>query len=326
MDFRSPRAHRKGSDQSQKVSFAQAKIAKIRATKNKVLNGERHGSKMAKRIRKHIQQISSYFFYANDRKQQVENDVLETHDTAEDELQSLQDSDSVASGAAVDSRPQNSLEHFNMQSINHLMITKSTKNCFLDGEDGTGVRTRIRKVLKTAGEKGINYFDTTIESHHEDDALRAVHALLYFRYHKVDEKDYREFITSERIASKSNLYDLHRIRGQNYNADKQQAIMDFYLNGQSESGGANWWQIFIRTTFVLTADLTLKYRFMIDDDKKYECFKKWCAVPSLEEIEALELKDEKDISVRSTEPYDQGKARRVIKVDLDFGDPNVSDM
>lgn len=258
------------------------------------------------------------------------------------------------------------------------MNAAPNNNFFLDGEDDTGVRKRIRKVLKLAGEKGINYFDTTIESHHEDDALRAVHALLYFRYHKVDEEDFREFITPERIASKSNLYGLHRIRGQNYNADKQQAIMDFYLVGVGATaqamGGKKtfrnttqrqrhelWesifdsnelrmakaslvgltgsvpvediysynsathikWQSFIRTTFVLTADLTLKYRFMVDDDKKYECFKKWCAIPFLEEIEALELGDEKDIPVRSTGPYDQGKARRVTKADLDFGDPNV---
>lgn len=109
------------------------------------------------------------------------------------------------------------------------MNAKPANNFFLDGEDDTRVRQRVRKVLSLAGEKGINYFNITIESHQENDALRAVHALLYFRYHKVDEEDSREFITSERIASKSNLYGLHRIRGQNYNADRQQGIMDFYL-------------------------------------------------------------------------------------------------
>ena len=66
---------------------------------------------------------------------------------------------------------------------------------------------------------------------------------------------------------------------------------------------------------------------MVNNTQKYECFKKWCAIPFIEKIEALELGDEKDIPVKSTGPYDQDydqdKAKRVTKADLDFGDPNV---
>ena len=68
------------------------------------------------------------------------------------------------------------------------------------------------------------------------------------------------------------------------------------------------WQTFIRTTFVLTADLTLKYRFIVDDGQKYDYFKKWCAIPFLAKIEALELGDEKDIPVGSTATTESGES------------------
>lgn len=143
-----------------------------------------------------------------------------------------------------------------MDSTNALMNAKLATNHFLDGDDDTGVRNRVRKVLRLSGEDGINFFDTTIESHHEDDALHAVHALLCFRYHKVDEEDPREFITLARIASKFNLYGLHRIRGQTYNSNQQRAIMNFYLVGVAATADAmGGKQIFKITTQVQSREV-----------------------------------------------------------------------
>ena len=75
------------------------------------------------------------------------------------------------------------------------------------------------------------YLDTSVDSAHQDDAVRAVAALIYWVRHHLSESHCREFITPGRFTTKSPIYELwrHRVLGWQYNF--QGAIMKFYRAG-----------------------------------------------------------------------------------------------
>lgn len=87
------------------------------------------------------------------------------------------------------------------------------------------------KVLTLSGSADSSLFDTTIESGHEDDVLRDVFALLFFRYHKVDEGTLRQYVIPKRILNKTPLYELARNRCHRWNKNHKKSNMDFYFKG-----------------------------------------------------------------------------------------------
>lgn len=59
-----------------------------------------------------------------------------------------------------------------------------------------------------AGEDITAFFDRTIEARHEDDALRAVCAVVCWIRHRLADDDNRRLIARERFPIKSNIYEL----------------------------------------------------------------------------------------------------------------------
>ncbi|KAL8679403.1 MAG: hypothetical protein Q9186_004314 [Xanthomendoza sp. 1 TL-2023] len=114
-------------------------------------------------------------------------------------------------------------------------------NTFLEGiePDGAGdeegahrpedIITRDAPHLVTARESG--FFDTTVETGHEDMAVRVASGAVYFRWHVIEENDVRLLLVADRIATRSPLYQVIRTSCVRHQSVFQNKSMKWFKRG-----------------------------------------------------------------------------------------------
>ena len=106
------------------------------------------------------------------------------------------------------------------------------ENQFLAGTfDDMTIIVPIKK-LTLAGNVQAHTFDTSVEASHEDDAVRAVSYLLYWRYNEISDPKLRLLVVPGRFATKSPNHELLRKKMVNEWRPKMQgAIMKWFWVG-----------------------------------------------------------------------------------------------
>lgn len=102
--------------------------------------------------------------------------------------------------------------------------------------------------LSLAGDPGVQFFDTSVESKHEDDAQRGLAAVVYFREHIVTDEKARLYIIPKRTVTKSNLFELLRGRCMNWQYSFQSEIMRFLKKGVKRTCNQMGGREFFETT------------------------------------------------------------------------------
>ena len=97
-----------------------------------------------------------------------------------------------------------------------------------------------------AGDPGVEFFNTSVESRPEDDALRGMVAVVYFREHALTDEKARKYIIPKRTVTKSNLYELQRGQVMEWQYGFQGEIMRFLKQGVKRTcnvmGGLEFFQ------------------------------------------------------------------------------------
>lgn len=88
---------------------------------------------------------------------------------------------------------------------------------------------RDAPMLVTARESG--FFDTSVETGHEDAAVRTAAGAVYFRWHVIDENDVRLLLVADRIHTKSPLYQVIRQNCMRHQSVYQNKAMNWYKRG-----------------------------------------------------------------------------------------------
>ena len=83
--------------------------------------------------------------------------------------------------------------------------------------------------LVTARESG--FFDTSVETGHEDMAVRVAAGAVYFRWHQIDENDVRILLVADRIATRSPLYQVIRVSCVRHQSHYQNRAMKWFKSG-----------------------------------------------------------------------------------------------
>ncbi|KAL8966514.1 MAG: hypothetical protein Q9183_003342 [Haloplaca sp. 2 TL-2023] len=83
--------------------------------------------------------------------------------------------------------------------------------------------------LVTARESG--FFDTTVETGHEDAAVRVASGAVYFRWHVIEENDVRLLLVADRIHTKSPLYQVIRLMCVRHQSVFQNKAMSWFKRG-----------------------------------------------------------------------------------------------
>ena len=118
---------------------------------------------------------------------------------------------------------------------NLLSQVPETNYFLIDNKEKLNFLPRPTKVLTLSGSVNTKLFDNTVESGHEDTILRGIFALLFWRYHQVDQFTLRTFVIPQRAASKSPLYELIRQRCLRWNTSFKSKCLEFYYNGVTKT-------------------------------------------------------------------------------------------
>ena len=118
---------------------------------------------------------------------------------------------------------------------NLLSQVPETNYFLIDNKEKLHALARPMEVLTLSGTVDTKIFDNTVESGHEDDALRAVFALLFWRYHLVDQITLRTCVILKRVSSKSPLYENIRQRCLRWNSSFKSKVLEFYHNGVTKT-------------------------------------------------------------------------------------------
>ena len=115
-------------------------------------------------------------------------------------------------------------------------------NQFLGNVSDDAVLDEPCETLTLAGDAIADYFNTSIEAGHEDDAQRGVAATVYFRRHCIGDSDMRTLIAPKRHTTKSPNYQLNRDRYMKWQTKFQGKIFKWLTNGveatYKEMGGS----------------------------------------------------------------------------------------
>ena len=137
-------------------------------------------------------------------------------------------------------------EDFLLDDVYRLVELIPASNYFLGPHVDASEEIEYEGGLVLAGDAGVNFFDTTVESRHDDDAQRALASILYFREHAITDEKMRSYVIPARASTKSNLFELLRGRCMEWQYSFQVEIMKFYLKGVKrtcdEMGGLDFFK------------------------------------------------------------------------------------